>query len=276
MPFERLSKKRLEHRGFASTINDGIHVSSDGIMDGHAMLTALKSLGHALGVEYRQQTAVIEAGQESSGSGFVLRLGNGHEIRAAQLVVCSGAWAMKHSVSLKTPMPLKPLRRHLVLLQVPKSTVPEEVFWRVGRDACYFRPETNKVLFSPCDEAAFEPESLMKDPEALSWVHEKIQRTFPAFGEAQVVTYWAGLRTFAPDRKPVLGPDPKIPGLHWLVGLGGHGMTVGSAAGETVAAAIDGDATLLNPAYLPDRFSGNERGALGHGPTGPAELPATA
>ena len=32
---------------------------------------------------------------------------------------------------------------------------------------------------------------------------------------------WAGLRTFAPDRTPVVGFDPRAEGFFWLAGQGG-------------------------------------------------------
>ena len=40
-------------------------------------------------------------------------------------------------------------------------------------------------------------------------------------GLRHVRSSWAGLRTFAPDRDLVLGPDPGEPTFSWYVGLGG-------------------------------------------------------
>ncbi len=63
---------------------------------------------------------------------------------------------------------------------------------------------------------------------------------------------WCGLRTFAPDRRFVLGPDPVRPGLFWVAGLGGHGMTSGLAVGQLAADLILGKKTsgALNPGRL--------------------------
>ncbi len=35
---------------------------------------------------------------------------------------------------------------------------------------------------------------------------------------------WAGLRSFVPDRRPVVGADPDLPGFFWLAGQGGFGI----------------------------------------------------
>jgi D-arginine dehydrogenase len=49
---------------------------------------------------------------------------------------------------------------------------------------------------------------------------------------------WAGLRSFAPDRSPVIGYDPDIEGFFWLAGHGGYGIQTAPAAGQLAAALI--------------------------------------
>jgi len=53
----------------------------------------------------------------------------------------------------------------------------------------------------------------------------------------RIIRSWAGLRTFAPDRAPVIGFDPAAPGFFWLAGQGGYGVQ-SSAAAARVAAAL--------------------------------------
>jgi glycine/D-amino acid oxidase-like deaminating enzyme len=43
------------------------------------------------------------------------------------------------------------------------------------------------------------------------------------------------MRTFAPDHRFVIGSDPRLSGLYWAAGLGGHGMTCAPAVGELTA-----------------------------------------
>ena len=64
---------------------------------------------------------------------------------------------------------------------------------------------------------------------------------------------WAGLRTFAPDRRPVVGFDPRQPALFWLAGQGGFGVQTSPALGELVANAIAHDQSI-DTAIVPDRF----------------------
>jgi D-arginine dehydrogenase len=55
-------------------------------------------------------------------------------------------------------------------------------------------------------------------------------------GIRHVRSSWAGLRTFAPDRSMVIGPDPAEPTFVWLAGQGGTGIQTAAAAGELAAA----------------------------------------
>ncbi|MEG3597157.1 MAG: FAD-dependent oxidoreductase, partial [Pseudomonadota bacterium] len=47
---------------------------------------------------------------------------------------------------------------------------------------------------------------------------------------AAVEHKWAGLRSFAPDRRPVYGHDPQVEGFAWFAGQGGFGIQTSPAA----------------------------------------------
>ena len=49
---------------------------------------------------------------------------------------------------------------------------------------------------------------------------------------------WAGLRTFAPDRYPVLGEDPEADGFFWLAGQGGFGVQTSPELGKLITGAV--------------------------------------
>jgi D-arginine dehydrogenase len=54
---------------------------------------------------------------------------------------------------------------------------------------------------------------------------------------------WAGLRTFARDRSPVIGFDPAAPDFFWSVGQGGYGIQTAPAWGELAANLLCGAST---------------------------------
>ena len=75
-------------------------------------------------------------------------------------------------------------------------------------------------------------------------------------------TPWAGLRTFAPDRTPVAGFDPRLPGFFWLGGQGGYGFQVSLDLARLGSALMRGEPMpAISPALgvtaaalAPDRF----------------------
>ena len=83
---------------------------------------------------------------------------------------------------------------------------------------------------------------------AVDWPVERVERS------------WAGLRTFAPDRVPVYGFDPREPTFFWCAGQGGFGIQTAPAAAKLAAALLTGDRldpmlASVDPAkYSPARF----------------------
>lgn len=74
-------------------------------------------------------------------------------------------------------------------------------------------------------------------------------------GRLRVWHTWAGLRTFAPDRVPVVGPDPVEPTFIWLAGQGGYGIKVAPALARVAAACGLGETLPHDLASLsPGRF----------------------
>jgi D-arginine dehydrogenase len=70
---------------------------------------------------------------------------------------------------------------------------------------------------------------------------------------------WAGLRSFAPDRSPVIGFDGALPGFFWLAGQGGYGIQTAPAASRFAAALVrgeqPGDMSEFAAQLSPERFA---------------------
>jgi D-arginine dehydrogenase len=55
-------------------------------------------------------------------------------------------------------------------------------------------------------------------------------------GIRTVNSAWAGLRSFTPDRTPVVGEDPDIEGFFWYAAQGGYGIQMAPALARVGAA----------------------------------------
>jgi D-arginine dehydrogenase len=146
------------------------------------------------------------------------------------------------------------MRRHLFVsgrVEGASRNVP--FVWVEGANF-YWRGEGDGLLLSPCDETPSEPGLPSTDPAAAELLAQKLARHAPGLGDLPLRKNWACLRTFAPDRRPIVGPDPRLPGLFHVSGLGGFGMMTSAAIGELAALVLTGrhidwiDARTVDPA----------------------------
>lgn len=148
------------------------------------------------------------------------------ETLAAPVVVnAGGAWAddIAQRAGL-APLGLQPLRRTALLFAPPEGCDVSD--WPVTvniEEEFYFKPDAGAVLLSPCDETPTPP--CDAQPEELD-VAQGVARYEQAVSHRvdRITHRWAGLRTFAPDRTFVVGPDPRAEGFFWLAGQGGSGV----------------------------------------------------
>ncbi len=169
-------------------------------------------------------------------------------VAATAVVNAAGAWADRVAAGLGVPpVGLRPMRRTAAVVRADGV----DRAWPLVSDVAetfYFRPEGAGVLVSPADETPSEPCDARPDDLDVALAIERVNAA-TTLGLRSVVTAWAGLRTFAPDRNPVLGADPAAPGLWWLAGQGGYGIQTAPALARLVAAAVTGTGDAV-PAAL--------------------------
>ncbi len=158
------------------------------------------------------------------------------ELEADAVVLAQGGWGDRLAATAGFPLRLVPRRRHLMVTEKLEEAVARwPVVWLSGTEF-YFRPESGGLLFSPCDQTEVAPEDgEWVDEEQFAVVAEKAAYWLPQRAEAGLAHAWSGMRTFADDERFVIGPDPRCRGLHWVAGLGGHGITCGPAVGRLAA-----------------------------------------
>jgi D-arginine dehydrogenase len=156
---------------------------------------------------------------------------------APTLVNAAGAWADEIAALCGgRPVGLRALRRTAVLVDAPGDVDIKS--WPAVIDAdeqFYFKPEAGKLLLSPADETLTPPCDAQPDELDVAIAVDRVQASL-AIDVRRVSHRWAGLRTFAPDRVPVVGYDPHVPGLFWCAGQGGYGIQTAPALARTAAA----------------------------------------
>lgn len=227
--------------------------STDGVVDIHALLSGylkVASAGSAR-ILYGRSVLAIEVRE-----GRVSEVKTADEsIKTETVINAAGAWtAAIGKLAGAAEFPLRPLRRHL-FVTVPLLWVdPSWPFvWDTSHDL-YFRPEAGGLLLCPCDQDEMAPGMPPTDSAVMELLAEKIKRYLPRASDAAIKHSWAGLRTFSPDGRFVIGWDPKVKGFFWVAGLGGHGMTTSYGVGGLAARLIVGEASRSAEAFAPERF----------------------
>ena len=188
---------------------------------------------------------------------------DGPAIRADIVVNAAGAWADEIAeMAGAASLGLVPYRRTIFTFT---SQHPSE-HWPlvIGADeSFYFKPEgAGQFLGSPADEHPDEPcDAKPRELDVAAGIEAVNRATL--LDVRSIRSAWAGLRTFSPDRNPVVGFDRDIEGFFWCAGQGGTGIQTSPAVARLTASLIRASSSdpsehaalaSLAPKLSPERF----------------------
>jgi D-arginine dehydrogenase len=188
------------------------------------------------------------------GSGWRVTSSAG-EFTARMIVNAAGAWVDQVAVmaGVRT-LGFTPYRRSMARIPAPGGHDVSRwpMLFGPGED-WYAKPDAGALIVSPAEEDLMEPHDAWADDmvlaEGLARYEEMV--TEPV---TRLLASWAGLRTFSPDRVPVIGPDVREPTFFWLAGQAGYGFQTCPAASRLAADLIGGVQSDLG-GYLVDALS---------------------
>ncbi len=228
-------------------------------LDVDAILQGYLKLARAAGADLVTGARVAALAPRPGGGWRVATAAGGFE--ADVVVNAAGAWAGEVGrLAGLGDLGLTPLRRTAIRIDpAMRDGLADWPFVVDVDERFYFKPDAGGLLLSPGDETPSEPCDAQPDELDVAYA---VQAFEDATTEQvrRVAHRWAGLRTFAPDRVPVVGMDPRADGFFWLAGQGGYGIQTSPALSETAAA-------LINEGRLPQalRAEGVSEADLGPG-----------
>ncbi|MCW0213298.1 MAG: FAD-binding oxidoreductase [Pseudonocardia sp.] len=182
------------------------------------------------------------AAVEPVGELWRVRTTGGEELTAPDVVDAAGAWADVVAGLAGVPaLGLQPYRRTIAIAPVPEPTGPLPMVCE-ATERFYFKnedPAGAMLLLSPADETPSEPGDPRPEELDVALGLERVEEA-TGLGLRSVRTAWAGLRTFAPGRGPVVGARPEHPGFHFFAGQGGSGVESSPALAALGAAIVTG------------------------------------
>lgn len=208
-------------------------------LDPHALLQAnLRKLRHGGG--NLVTSARVEAIGRSAGR-WQVRDEGGRSFSAGILVNAAGAWcdAIARLAGV-APLGLEPKRRTIITFDAPEGCDPADwPFAKTVGEELYFAPESGRVFASPMDEVPTNPCDAQPEDYEVALAAQRVEER-TTMKVSRIAHKWAGLRTFAPDRKPVAGFAADCEDFFWLAGQGGFGIQTSPMIAEATASLICG------------------------------------
>lgn len=197
----------------------------------------------------RRSARLISAARH--GSLWTLSDTAGESYQAPVLVNAAGAWAdVVARVAGAHPVGIRPLLRTIFMVDAPTGTdISDLPLTADVEETFYFKREGPRLLCSPADETPTPPSDARPDALAVASGLETINEV-TTLAARHVRGSWAGLRSFAPDRHPVVGFDAQADGMFWFAGQGGFGI-------QTAPALARLGASLLRGTNVPDDLMAN-------------------
>ncbi len=226
--------ERLDHRAAAREFpgvlfqpgEEALVAQEDGVIAAGDLFAALRARLASEGVTVRENHPVSDL----------------IHVHADAVVVAGGAWTKGLFDAIGVHIPVQMYRTQLAALAIPGAEQLPIVHDLVHH--FYARPESessmlagNGTQLKPFDADDYNEAA---DPEFIHSIAERVVARFEDGADAQVRTGWAGLCVATPDRRPLCGPVPGMPGMFVVTGDNGFGLMRSLALGERLADAVDG------------------------------------
>ncbi|MDO8881546.1 FAD-binding oxidoreductase [Pseudotabrizicola sp.] len=175
------------------------------------------------------------------------------------VVNAAGAWVDRVAqMAGVQPLGFTPYRRSMARIPAPEAMDVSRwpMIFGAG-EAWYAKPDAGALIVSPAEEDATDPHDAWADDMVLAEGLARYEAMVTA-PVTRLLSNWAGLRTFAPDRTLVIGADARHHSFFWLAGQGGQGFQSCPAASQLAADLILGRAPEVSAdlvkALSPSRF----------------------
>ena len=204
-------------------------------IDSHGLLTGYRRAIKANNGQF-QPNSTVKALNYDGGLWSVFTQNNTYQ--APVIINAAGAWSddVAQMAGIR-PLGLQPLRR--TVITVSHASCPAAPMMVSALGDCYIKPEKGVLQVSSCDEHLSCPCDSHPEEIDIAIAADRLLQT-TGIATQRINYAWAGLRTFAHDRTPVIGFSSQTRGFFWLAGQGGTGIQTAPASGWLTASLILG------------------------------------
>lgn len=223
------------------------------------LLAAARALGTRVrtGVEV---TGMLRRGDRVTG----VRTTSG-DLPAGAVLNAAGTWGQQVAALAGVRVPVLPRRGVILVTQPLPLLVRHKVYAaeyvadvaseQAGLESSAVvegTPGGTVLIGASRERVGFDP--AMPVP-VLRRLARQAVRLFPVLAGARVLRTYRGYRPYCPDHLPVIGPDPRAPGLLHACGHEGAGIGLAAGTGRLIAQVLAGQEPDVDLApFRPERF----------------------
>ncbi|MFI7133028.1 NAD(P)/FAD-dependent oxidoreductase [Nonomuraea sp. NPDC050153] len=230
----------------------------------HLLRHGAESFGHGtlrlrLGAEV---TGFVRRGDRIAG----VRTSQG-DVLGGAVINAAGTWGGQVAALAGVDLPILPRRGFILVTEpLPEPLIRHKVYTaayvtNVASDSAGLEtsavvegtPAGTVLIGASRERVGFD--RTMSVP-VLTRLAEQAVALFPALREVRAIRSYCGFRPYCPDHLPVIGADPRAPGLYHACGHEGAGIGLAPATGHLLAQVLTGSPTDLDlRPFRPDRFA---------------------
>ena len=235
-------------------VTTGIHYPDDAQLQPVLAATALLAAVRERGGEVR--SGATATGVRRTGGTVTAVLTTSGAIECGAVVNACGPWSGEFAAAAGAPVTVLP-RRGMLLVTAPlPQCVRHKVYdadyvGAVGSGDADLQTSTvvestrsgTVLIGSSRERIGFDSTVRVK---VLRELAAKAIGLFPFLADVPVLRAYGGFRPYAPDHLPVIGPDPRVPGLWHATGHEGAGIGLAAATGRLLADLYTGEAPVVD------------------------------
>lgn len=223
----------------------GIWMPNDGQVNPADVTQAMAKGARMRGAKIFEDTPVERVLVEG-GRAVGVKLANGEEVRAKNVVISGGMWSREFAARIGVSLPLHAAEHfYIVTEQIPD--LPQNLPVLFVADECsYYKEDAGKLLLG-CFEPEAKPwghegipedfcfDSLPEDFDHFEPILDMAVRRVPALANAGIQLFFNGPESFTPDDRYLLGETPEVQGLFCACGFNSVGILSSGGVGKALA-----------------------------------------
>ena len=217
----------------------------EGSLDPVRLVEALRAdaRGHSAVLIDDEAVAIDQRGDRVTGV-----TGRRSRYSAGAVVLAAGAW-VRLIRGLPRPMAVEPVRGQMVALPWPDGVERAIVY----HHDCYLLARGEEAIAGSTMEYVGYDASVTSP--GVGRILTAAVALCPPLSRLAVSRSWAGLRPMTPDGLPILGPEPRLPGLWYAAGYGRHGVLLAAITAMLLRLMMNGQTPSEDLSALrPERF----------------------